>query len=106
MNFEGIIRDEAKKNIPRLKKATKSHWLSERAIDIADRRRNAKTNAASKQEINKISAEFQKQSRKDKENHLNALCMEIEENNKVGKTRDLFKQIKEITGEFKPRLGD
>ena len=56
-------------------------------------------------EVRKLNAEFQRQARKDKEDYLNSVCKEIEDENRKGKTRDLFKKICELTGKFKPRIG-
>ena len=55
-------------------------------------------------EVRKLNAEFQRQARKDKEDYLNRTCKEIEDDNRKGKTRDLFKKIREITGNTNPGL--
>ena len=75
------------------------------AIDIADKRREAKKGQAHPNEIRKLNGEFQRQTRKDKYNYLNRACNGIEDENKKGKTRDLFKEIRELTSKFKPRIG-
>ena len=56
-------------------------------------------------EVSKLNAEFQRQARKDKEDYMNRACKQIEDENRKGKTRDLFKKIREITGKYKPRIG-
>ena len=56
-------------------------------------------------EVRKLNAEFERQARKDKEDYLNRACKEIEDENRKGKTRYLFKRIREVTGKFKPRIG-
>ena len=75
------------------------------AIDIADKRREAKKGQAHPDEVRKLNAEFQRQARTDKEDYLNRACKEIEDENRKGKTRDLFNRIREITGKYKPRIG-
>ena len=102
---EAIVKDEAKNNIPKARKPKKSKWLSKVAIDIADKRREAKKGQAHPDKVRKLNAEFQHQARKDKEDYLNRACKEIEDENRKGKTRDLFKKIREITGKYKPRIG-
>ena len=102
---EAIVNDEAKDNIPKARKPKKSKWLTKVAIDIADKRREAKKGQAHPDEVRKLNAKFQRQARKDKEDDLNRACKEIEDENRKGKTRDLFKKIQEITGKYKPRIG-
>ena len=102
---EAIVKDEAKHKIPKARKPKKSKWLTKMAIDIADKRREAKKGQAHPDEVRKLNAEFQRLARKDKEDYLNRACKEIEDENKKGKTRDLFKKIREITGKCKPRIG-
>ena len=101
------MKDEANNNIPKARKPKKSKWLTRVAIDIADKRREAKKGQAHPDEVRKLKAAFQRQARKDKEDYLNKACKEIEDENRTGKTRylDLFKKIREITGKYKPRIG-
>ena len=75
------------------------------AIDIADKRREAKKGQTHPDEVRKLNAEFQRQARKDKEDYLNRACKEIEDENRKGKTIYLFKKIRELTGKYKPRIG-
>ena len=83
---EAIVKDEAKNNIPKARKPKKSKWLTKEAIEIADKRREAKKGHAHPDEVRKLNAEFQRQSRKDKEDYLNRACKEIEDENRKGKT--------------------
>ena len=99
------MNDEAKNNIPKARKPKKSKWLIKVAIDIADKRREAKKGQAHPDEVRKLNAAFQRQAIKVKEDYLNRACKEIEDENRKGKTRDLFKKIREITGKYKPRIG-
>ena len=75
------------------------------AIDIADKRLEAKKGQAHPDEVRKLNAEFQRQARKDKEDYPNRACKEMEDENGKGKTRYLLKKIREVTGKFKPRIG-
>lgn len=99
-----IIKESAENHIPRRKKKKKSIWLSDKAIDIAKRRRKLKTEDADHADIQELNREFQKQARQDKETYLDGLCTEIEQDNRKGRTRDMFKRIKDITGQFNPRV--
>ena len=99
-----IIEEEAKEKVPIIKKQKGAKWLSEKAIRIAEERRKMKARK-DVQGMRRLNADFQRQARKDKETYLNKECMEIEENNKIGRTRDLFKKIRDITGKFTPKIG-
>ena len=88
----GYCEGRSQKKIPKARKPKKSKWLPKLAIDIADKRREAKTGQAHPDEVRKLNAEFQRQARKDKEDYLNRACKEIEDENRKGKTRDLFKK--------------
>ena len=86
------------------KKCKKAKWLSGEALQIAVKRREAK----SKREIERykhLYAEFQRIARRDKKAFLSNQCKEIEENNRMGKTRDLFKKIRETKGTFHAKMG-
>lgn len=98
------IKEEAKKHIPTRKKKKQTKWLSDQAIRIAEERRIRKAKG-DLQGVRRLNADYQRHARQDKEKYLNKECMEIEENNKKGRTRDLFKKIREITGKFNPRIG-
>ena len=80
------------KTIPKKKKCKKAQWLSEEALQIAEKRREAK-GKREKERYTHLNAELQRIARRDKKAFLSNQCKEIEENNRIGKTRDLFKKI-------------
>ena len=80
------------KTIPKKKKCKKEKWVSEEALQIAVKRREVKSNGE-KERYTHLNVEFQRIARKDKKAFLNNQCKEIEENNRMGKTRDLIKKI-------------
>ena len=80
---EAIVKGEAKNNIPKVRKRKKSKWLTKEAIDIADKRREAKKGQAHPDEVRKLNAEFQRQARKDKEDYR--IGKEIEDENRKGR---------------------
>ena len=82
----------------------KAKWLSEEALQIAVRRREAKSKGE-KERYAHLNAEFQRIARKDKKAFLSYQCKEIEENNKMGKTRDCFKKIRDTKGTFHAKMG-
>ena len=92
------------KTIPKKKKCKKVKWLSEKALQIAVKRREAK-GKAEKERYTHLNAEFQRIARRDKKAFLNDQCKEIEENNRMGKTRDLFKKIRDTKGNFHAKMG-
>ena len=79
-------------------------WLSEEALQIAEKRREAK-GKGEKERNSHLNAEFQRIARRDKKALLSDQCREIEENNKMGKTRDLFKKIRDTKGTFHAKMG-
>ena len=79
-------------------------WLSEEALQIAEERRDAKGKGEKERHIH-LNAEFQRIARRDKKAFLNNHCKEIEENNRLRKTRDLFKKIKDTNGTFHAKMG-
>ena len=87
------------KTIPKKKKCKKAKWLSEEALQIAVKRREAKGKGENKI-YTYLNAEFQRIARKDKKAFHSDQCKEIEENNRMGKTRDLFKKIRYTKGTF------
>ena len=93
------------KTIPKKKKYKKAKWLSEEALQIAVTRREAK-GKGEKERYTQLNAEFQRIARRDEESFLNEQCKEIEKNNRMGKTRDLFKKIGAIMGAFHERGHD
>ena len=85
-----IVQETGIKTIPMKKKYKKAKWLSEEDLQIAVKRREVKSKAE-KERYSHLNAEFQRIARRDKEAFLSDQCKEIEENNRMGKTRDLFK---------------
>ena len=92
-----IVEETGIKNIPMEKKCKKAKWLSGEALQIAVKRREAKS-IGEREIYTHLNAEFQKLARRDKKAFLSDQCKEMEENNKMGKTRDLFNKIRD-TGE-------
>ena len=86
------------------KKCKKAKCLSEEALQIAVKRREAKSKGE-KESYKNMNAEFQRQARRDKKAFLSDQCKEIEEKNKMGKTRDLFKKIRDTKGTFHAKMG-
>ena len=92
------------KIIPKKKKCKKAKWLSEEALQIAEERREAKGKGG-KERYTYLNAEFQKIARRDKKAFLSGQCKEQEENNRMGKTGDLFKKIRDTKGTFHAKMG-
>ena len=90
--------------IPQKKKCKKAKWLSEEALQIAEKRREAK-GKGEKERYTHLNAEFQRIARRDKKAFLSNQCKEIEENNRMGKSRDLFKKIRDTKEIFHARMG-
>ena len=86
-----IVQETGNKTIPKKKKCKKAIWLSEEALEIAEQRREAKGKGEKERYIH-LDAEFQRIARRDKKAFLSDQCKETEENNRMGKTRDLFKK--------------
>ena len=82
----------------------KAKWLSEEALQIAVKRREVESKGE-KERYKHLNAEFQRRARRDKKAFLSDQCEEIEENNRMGKTRDLFKKIKDTKGTFHAKMG-
>ena len=82
----------------------KAKWLSEEAIQIAVKRREKKSKGETERYTH-LNAEFQRRARRDKKTFLSDQCKEIEENNRLGKTRDLFKRMREMKGRFHAKMG-
>ena len=89
---------------PQDKEMQKAKWLSEEALQIAVNRREA-NGKAEKERYTHLNAEFQRITRRDKKVFLSVQCKEIEENNRMGKTRDLFKKIRDTKGTFHAKMG-
>ena len=86
------------------KKCKKAKWLSEEALQIAVKRREVKSKGE-KERYTHLNAEFKGIARRDKKAFLSDQCKEIEENNRMGKTRDLFKKIRDTKGTFHAKMG-
>ena len=99
-----IVQETGIKTIPKKKKCTKAKWLSEEALQIAVKRREGKSKGE-KERYTRLNAEFQRIARRDKKAFLSDECNEIEENNRMGKTRDLFKKIRDTKGIFHLKMG-
>ena len=99
-----IVQEAGIKTIPKKKKCKKPKWLSEEALHIAVKRREAKSKEE-KEIYRHLNAEFQRIARRDKKAFLSDQCKEIEENNRIEKTRDLFKKIRDTKGTFHAKMG-
>ena len=89
---------------PQGKKCKNAKWLSDETLKIAEKRRKAK-GKGEKERYTHLKAEFQRIARRDKKAFLRYQCKEIEENNRMGKTRDLFKKIRDTKGTFHADMG-
>ena len=98
-----IVQEAVIKTIPKKKKCKKAKWLSEEALQIAEKRSKAK-GKGEKERHTHVNTEFQRIARTDKKAFLSDQYKEIEENNRMGKTRDLFKKIKDIKGIFDAKM--
>ena len=98
------VQETGIKTIPMEKKCQKAKWLSEEALQIAVKRREAKSKGE-KERYSHLNAEFQRIARREKKALLSDQCKEIEENNRMGKTRDLFKKIRDTKGTFHAKMG-
>jgi len=98
------VQEVGVKTMTRKKKCKKAKWLSEEALQIAVNRREAKSKGE-KGRYTHLNAEFQRIARTDKKAFLSDQCKEIEENNKIRKTRDLFKKIRDTKGMFHAKMG-
>ena len=92
------------KTIPKKKKCKKAKWLPEEVIQIAVKRTEVKSKGK-KERYSHLNAEFQRIARRDKKAFLSDQCKETEENNRMGKTRDLFKKIIDTKGTFHAKMG-
>ena len=89
---------------PQEKEMQEGKWLSEKALQRAVKRRKVKSKGE-KERYTHLNAEFQRIARRDKKAFLSDQCKEIEENNRIGKTRDLFKKIRDTQGTFHAKMG-
>src|SRR5574337_613585 len=99
-----IVQETGIKTIPMEKKCKEAKWLSGEALQIAVKRREVKSKGE-KERYKHLNAEFQRIARRDMKAFLSNQCKEIEENNRMGKTRDLFKKIRDTKGTFHAKMG-
>ena len=99
-----IVLETGIKTIPKKKKCKKAKWLSGEALQIAVKKREAKSKRE-KERYTCLNADFQRIARRDKKVFLSNQCKKIEENNRMGKTRDLFKKIRDTKGTFHAKMG-
>ena len=99
-----IVQETGSKTIPKTKKCKKAKWLSEEALHIGVKRREVKSKEG-KERYTHLNAEFQRIARRDKNAFLSDQCKEIEENNRMGKTRDLLKKVRDTKGTFHAKMG-
>ena len=104
MEVHDIVEEIGSKTIPKKKKCKKAKWLSEGALQIAVKRREFKSKVE-KDIYTRLNTEFERIARRDKNAFLSNQCKEIEENNRMGKTRDLFKKIRDTKGTFHAKMG-
>ena len=98
------VQETGIKTIPKEKKCKKSKWLSVEALQTSVKRREV-TSKGEKERHKHLNAEFQRIARREKKAFLSNQCKEIEANNKMGKTRDLFKKIRDTKGTFHAKMG-
>ena len=103
MGVQDIVQEAGIKTIPKTKKCKKAKWFSDEALQIAEKRREAK-GEGEKKRYTHLNAEFQRIARRDKKALLTEPCKEIEENNRMGKARDLFKKIRDTKGTFHAKV--
>ena len=98
------VQETGIKTIPKKKQCKKAKWLSEEALQIAVKRREVK-GKGEKERYTHLNAEFQRIARRDKTGFLSNQCKEIEENNRMGKTRHIFKKIRDSKGTLHAKMG-
>ena len=104
MEIHDIVQEAVINTFPKKKKCKKAKWLSEEDLQIAEKRREVK-GKEEKERYTHLNAEFQRIARRDEKAFLSDHCEEIEENNRMGKTRDLFKKIRDTKGTFHVKMG-
>ena len=98
------VQEAVIKTIPQKKKCKKAKWLSEEALQIAEKKREAR-GKGEKERYSHLNAEFQRIAKRDKKTFLSEQCKEIEKNNRMGKTRDHFKKIGDSKETFHAKMG-
>ena len=104
MKISDIVQETGSKTIPNKEKYKKVKWLSEEALQIAVKRRKVKSKGE-KERYTHLNTEFQRIARRGKKDFFSDQCKEIEENSRMGKTRDLFKKIRDTKGTFHAKMG-
>ena len=104
MEVRDTVQEAVIKAIFKKKKCKKAKWLSDEALQLAEKRREVK-GKGEKERYTHLNAESQRIARRDKKAFLSDQCKEIEENNRMGKTRDLFKKIGDTKGTFHAKVG-
>ena len=104
MEVRDIVQETGIKTIPMENKCKKAKWLSEEALQISVKRKEAKSKGE-KERYSHLNAEFQRITRRDEKAFLSDQCKEIEENNRMRKTRYLFKKIRDAKGTFHAKMG-
>ena len=104
IQFHGIVQEAGIKTIFKKRKCIRQKWLSEKVLQIAEKRREVK-GKGEKERYKHMNADFQRIAWRDKKAFLSDQCKEIEENNRMGKTRDLFKKIRDTKGTFHAKMG-
>ena len=104
LEVHNVVQESVTKTIPKKKECKKAKWLSEEVLQIAEKRREAK-GKGEREGYTQLNAEFQRIARRDNKAFLYEQCKKIQENNRMGKTRDLFKKIKDIKGTFHAKMG-
>ena len=104
MEVYDIVQETGIKTIPKKNKCKKAKWLSEEVLQIAVKRRKMKSKGE-KERYTHLNAEFQRIARRDEKAFLSDQCKEIEKNNGMGKTRDLFKKIRDTKKRFYAKMG-
>ena len=99
-----IVQEAVIKTIHKKRKCKKAKWLSEETLQIAEKRKEVK-GKGEKERYTYLNAEFQRTARREKKAFLSDQCKEIEENNRMGKTRDLFKKIRDTKETFHAKMG-
>ena len=104
MEVRDIVQETGSKIIPKKKKCKKAKWLSEEALQIAEKRREEK-GKGERERYSQLNTEFQRIGRRDKKAFSSKQCKEIEECNRMGKTRDLLKKIGDTKENFQAKIG-
>ena len=104
MEVPDIVQEAVIKTIPKKKKCKKANWLSEEALQIAEKRGEAK-GKGEKERYTQLNTEFQRIASRGEKAFLSEQCKETEENNRMGQTRDLFKKIRDTKGTFCAKMG-